>query len=117
MYIRLNDTLRTRKSIVPWKDYLYYLLAGIRKLPIQSGNDVFRGLVATNFPVEKYHKGTRNLFLHAYIILGSHFVWPAFTSTSLLKETAKKFADEDGKPGTRFVFVIENASGHNVSIE
>eukprot|EP01103_Thecamoeba_quadrilineata_P019279 TRINITY_DN7733_c0_g1_i1.p1 TRINITY_DN7733_c0_g1~~TRINITY_DN7733_c0_g1_i1.p1 ORF type:complete len:763 (+),score=140.45 TRINITY_DN7733_c0_g1_i1:146-2290(+) len=96
VYYQLNKVLRERAShqLVEWRDYLFYLLTALNKLPAQGPRNVYRGM---NYKVdtrEKYREGER-------------VSWNGFTSTSVSKSQARNFLGKDQKGGTIFIIKIQ----------
>jgi len=92
LYFKLNQTLRKRNGneLIIWRDYIYYLLSALDKVPKYSGH-VTRG-IDIELPKEKYSKN-------------KNVVWNAFSSCSKKEEVAKSFLKNTG---SLFVLDIEN---------
>eukprot|EP01103_Thecamoeba_quadrilineata_P013860 TRINITY_DN3974_c0_g1_i1.p1 TRINITY_DN3974_c0_g1~~TRINITY_DN3974_c0_g1_i1.p1 ORF type:complete len:304 (+),score=39.47 TRINITY_DN3974_c0_g1_i1:26-913(+) len=105
VYYKLNKVLRDRggKELVEWRDYLYYLMTALNKLPSQGPIRVYRGI---NFKVD-----TRKNYK-----VKNKISWNGLTSTSVNREMAEKFAE--GKSGTLFVIDIGQTGKavHNMSV-
>ena len=92
LYFKLNQSLRKRNGneLIIWRDYIYYLLSALDKVPKYSGH-VTRG-IDIELPKEKYSKN-------------KNVVWNAFSSCSKKEEVAKSFLKNTG---SLFVLDIEN---------
>lgn len=92
LYFQLNSVLRARSSneLAKWRDYIFYLLCALEKVPKYSGI-VTRGIDLT-IPTEKYKASNQ-------------IVWNAFSSCSKQEKVAKNFLSDTG---SLFVLDIEN---------
>lgn len=97
LYFQLNFILRNRNAdqLLLWRDYLYYLLNGLNKLPVFKGK-VSRG-IDVPLPKDKYSKA-------------SSIVWNAFSSTSTSEQVAKNFIQSSG-----VLFVLDITEGRLIS--
>lgn len=87
MYNIVNYALsnRNRKNLLPIRDYIFYLLQGLRSLPKFRKQDVLYRGVKIPQPV------ARDIYRE-----GRTLTWTSFSSTSTDEKRAYKFAGEDG---------------------
>jgi hypothetical protein len=116
IYRRLSEVLRlqnpnnsegkvpeVRGELLRWKEYLYYLMNGLQKLPEKSGQ-VFRGIgFESDEQVQEFA---------ARYQVGSFVEWFGFSSTSTSKETAVNFININGGKG--ILFEIKLSFGRDV---
>lgn len=97
IYNRLNKALVQKdvSTIRLWRDYIYHLLKGLRKMKRVEGR-VYRGV--NKGMIDKYNEN-------------DIIYWRGFTSTSKNKEKAQKFMD--GVKST--LYYIEICNGYDIS--
>lgn len=102
-YFVINKALVARKLAIvqPWKDFVWYLTAGLSKLPDFKGT-VYR---AIDIPVSSNPK---------QYIRGKVVVWVSFTSTSQEQTKINGFYDSKNKIGT--LMSIHVTKGKDISI-
>ena len=85
-YKILNGALanRTKENLLPLREYIFYLLKGLRSFPrFKKENVLYRGVEMDEEDKKAYREG-RTL------------VWTSFTSTSTEENKAKLFAGDNG---------------------
>eukprot|EP01124_Arcella_intermedia_P010982 TRINITY_DN17487_c0_g1_i1.p1 TRINITY_DN17487_c0_g1~~TRINITY_DN17487_c0_g1_i1.p1 ORF type:complete len:308 (+),score=70.86 TRINITY_DN17487_c0_g1_i1:136-1059(+) len=89
IYKKLNSILckRNMSAIDVWRDFLFYFISGLEKLP-SCNKTVFRALDVPLCEVSKQYKE------------GNQVVWVGLTSTSCDREVVDSFINEKEKKGT-----------------
>lgn len=97
LYYQLNLMMRNRDKdqMILWRDYIFYLMNGLFKLPVHQGK-VARG-IDVQVSASKYSKGKT-------------VVWNAFTSTSASQKVAQGFIQQSG-----ILFIMDVTSGRSIS--
>lgn len=100
VYRVLNNALanRTKENLLPLREYIYYLLMGLRNLPrFKKQSSLFRGVRMPRTELEATYYEGRTL------------VWTTFTSTTTDEKAARYFAShvEKGEPQGRCSVLFE----------
>jgi len=107
LYSSLNKDLMSkdcRASLPKWRFYLYLLFEGLKKIPIWSGNDLYRGVsmdLISKYP-ETY-------------VTGNVITWFGITSTTTNIEVIKQFIG-DNTSGFTIFSIKSTFSGHSISM-
>merc|ERR1740123_2447772 len=86
LYIKMNEALRAkdRSKVRPWRDFMWILLQGLRKLPAMPLGVLVRGC--------KKNPEDLNLCLD----IGEEITWSAFTSTATSVDVMNNFLETTG---------------------